>query len=91
MPNHVSLLDPLAVAAALPKDRLRRTYWGGWTGIMFTNPLMRLVSRAARVVPIDPLRGPLSSLAFGVTALDQGYTPSQVKISPCEKMRSSYS
>jgi long-chain acyl-CoA synthetase len=74
MPNHVSLLDPLAVAAALPKDQLQRTYWGGWTGIMFTNPLMRLVSRATRVVPIDPQRGPLSSLAFGTAALERGYT-----------------
>jgi long-chain acyl-CoA synthetase len=74
MPNHVSLLDPLAVAAALPPQRLQHTYWGGWTGIMFTNPLMRLLSRATRVVPIDPQRGPLSSLAFGVAALDRGYT-----------------
>jgi long-chain acyl-CoA synthetase len=41
---------------------------------MFTNPLMRLLSRATRVVPIDPQRGPLSSLAFGVAALDRGYT-----------------
>jgi long-chain acyl-CoA synthetase len=68
-PNHVSLLDPLAVAAALPQQHLQRTYWGGWTGIMFANPLMRLVSRAARVVPIDPQRGPLSNLAFGIAAL----------------------
>jgi long-chain acyl-CoA synthetase len=41
---------------------------------MFTNPLMRLVSRATRVIPIDPQRGPLSSLAFGVAALERGYT-----------------
>ena len=74
MPNHVSLLDPLAVAAALPKGQLQRTYWGGWTGIIFTNSLMRLVIRATRVVPIDPQRGPLSSLACGVMALSRGDT-----------------
>jgi long-chain acyl-CoA synthetase len=73
-PNHVSFLDPLAVAAALPNQHVRHTYWGGWTGIMFTNPLMRLVSRATGVVPIDPRRGPLSSLAFGAAVLQRGHT-----------------
>lgn len=72
-PNHVSFLDPLALAAALPSRYLQRTYWGGWTGIMFTNPFIRLVSRAVRVVPVDPRRGPLSSLAFGVAALKRDY------------------
>jgi long-chain acyl-CoA synthetase len=64
-PNHSSFLDPLAIATALPDQLLRHMYWGGWTGIMFTNPVMRLVSRATGVVPIDPRRGPLSSLALG--------------------------
>jgi long-chain acyl-CoA synthetase len=72
-PNHVSLLDPPVVAAALPPVVLARTYWGGWTGIMFANRAMRLFSRGARVVPIDPQRGSLSNLAFGVAALRQGY------------------
>jgi long-chain acyl-CoA synthetase len=72
-PNHVSFLDPLAVGAALPKNQLERTYWGGWTAIMFANPLMRLVSRAVRVVPIDPKGRPLSSIAFAVAALKEGY------------------
>ena len=31
-PNHVSYLDAFVVAAALPQDVLRRTYWAGWTG-----------------------------------------------------------
>lgn len=39
---------------------------------MFTSPFMRLVSWASRVVPVDPERGPLSSLAFGVAALTKG-------------------
>jgi long-chain acyl-CoA synthetase len=72
-PNHLSLLDALAVGAALPKECLNRTYWGGWTGILFTNWFMRLVSRAAHVVPIDPRRGSLSNLAFAVAALMQGH------------------
>jgi long-chain acyl-CoA synthetase len=72
-PNHSSFLDPLAVAAALPEQLLRHTYWGGWTGIMFTNPLMRLASRATGVVPIDPQRGPLSSLAFGAAVVQRGH------------------
>jgi long-chain acyl-CoA synthetase len=72
-PNHVSYLDSLAVGAALPKPQLDRTYFGGWTAIMFANPLMRLVSRAVRVIPIDPKGGPLSSVAFAVAAVKQGY------------------
>ena len=72
-PNHVSYLDSLAVAAALPQRQLDRTYFGGWTGVMFANALMRIVSRAVRVIPIDPKGGPLSSVAFAVAALKQGY------------------
>jgi long-chain acyl-CoA synthetase len=72
-PNHVSYLDSLAVAAALPQRQLDRTYFGGWTGIMFAHALMRIVSRAVRVIPIDPKGGPLSSVAFAVAALKQGY------------------
>jgi long-chain acyl-CoA synthetase len=71
-PNHVSLLDPQVLAAALPETHRARTYWGGWTGIMFTSSLMRLGSRAAQVVPVDAVKGPLSSLAFGVAALTKG-------------------
>jgi long-chain acyl-CoA synthetase len=52
-PNHTSLLDPLALITALPTNWLQRTCWGGWTGIMFRNPIMRLVSRATRVLPIN--------------------------------------
>ncbi len=72
IPNHTSYLDPLALAAALPPAVLQRTYWGGWTGIMFSNPLMRLVSRATRIVPIEQGRGALTSLAFGAAILDEG-------------------
>jgi long-chain acyl-CoA synthetase len=72
-PNHQSLLDSLVVAASLPKRVLKRTYWGAWVGIMFNGLFMRLVSRSTRVMPVDPDRRPLSSLAFGAAALEQGH------------------
>jgi long-chain acyl-CoA synthetase len=71
-PNHASYLDSFAIAAALGHDRLRRTYWAGWTGVAFGNPLARLVSRLAQVVPIDPSRAAVSSLAFGAAVLKHG-------------------
>src|SRR5439155_25882836 len=60
VPNHVSYLDSPALAAALGYRRLRQTYWGGWTGVAFRNPVMRLMSRLAQVVPIEQERSALS-------------------------------
>lgn len=71
-PNHVSYLDAFALGAALDYQRLRQTYWGGWVGAAFGNPIYRLFSRLAGVVPIDPNRAGVSSLAFSVAVLDQG-------------------
>ncbi|MDQ3965139.1 MAG: 1-acyl-sn-glycerol-3-phosphate acyltransferase, partial [Actinomycetota bacterium] len=68
-PNHVSYLDPFALAAALGYRRLRQTYWAGWIGAAFGNPLTRLVSRLAQAVPIDPHRAGVSSLAFAAAVL----------------------
>ena len=73
IPNHASFLDPLALAASLSPEQLNRTYWGGWTGIMFGNAFARLLSRAVRVLPIEPEGGPLSSIAIGVAALQEGH------------------
>jgi long-chain acyl-CoA synthetase len=72
-PNHTSYLDPLAVAAAFDLQALRRTYWAGWTAILFRGPLMRAVSRAANVLPIDPDRDPGAALdlARSVLRLDR--------------------
>lgn len=72
-PNHVSYLDAPVIAAALTKHQLRNTYWGGWTGTMFRNFLMRRLSRLTRVVPVDPQRGAVSSLACGGAVLDRGH------------------
>ncbi|MCL5668913.1 MAG: 1-acyl-sn-glycerol-3-phosphate acyltransferase, partial [Gammaproteobacteria bacterium] len=73
-PNHVSYLDPLVVGAALPWRLVRRTNWGGWTGVMFTNPLMRAFARLARVLPVESEAGARSSLAFGAAALRRGHS-----------------
>jgi len=51
--NHVSDLDGLAVAAALPWLQYRRVYWAGDVVRMFSNPLNRLLCRALHVFPVD--------------------------------------
>lgn len=71
-PNHASYLDPFVVASALGYRKLRGTYWAGWTGVMFGNPVIRLFSRIAQVVPIDPARAVASSLAFAAVILRRG-------------------
>lgn len=71
-PNHLSLLDPAAIIAALPVSLLRGACWGGWTGIMFKNPIMRLVSRATSVLPVDQHGPAVANLALGVAALARG-------------------
>jgi len=68
-PNHLSSLDPPALAAVLPPEALARAWWGGWTGIAFRNPLVKALSRLGNLVPIDPERAVQSSLAFGAAVL----------------------
>jgi len=68
-PNHVSYLDPFAIAALLDWNQLRKTYWAGWTGIIFANPVMRFLSRLGKILPVEPMRAARSSLAFGATIL----------------------
>ena len=68
-PNHLSVLDPFVLAAALDDKRLSRTHWAGWTGMAFSNPLFSAVSRLAQAVPIEPQRAVMSSLAFGAAVL----------------------
>jgi long-chain acyl-CoA synthetase len=57
----------------LSTETVNRTYWGGWTGIMFRDPVMRLVSRASQVLPVDQSSRPLANLALGAAALSRGY------------------
>jgi long-chain acyl-CoA synthetase len=72
-PNHVSYLDPFALAAGLGFSRLRRLYWAGFTGAAFRNAFFRYFSRLSRTVPVDPDRGMISSMAFGAAVLDRGW------------------
>ena len=73
VPNHQSVLDPLAVAAALPDATLERLYWGGWTGMMFSSALRRWVSRSVNVLPVDPYGGPRTALALAAAVLARGH------------------
>lgn len=71
-PNHASYLDPFVLGSALPRARLHRTFWGGWTGVAFNSRLRRLFSRIAHVIPIDPDRAAISGLAAGRLVLQRG-------------------
>jgi len=71
-PNHLSYLDPFALAAVLPAHLRRRLWWAGVRERAFANPLTRFVSRLSRTVPIDPAGGTRSSLAFGALVLQRG-------------------
>jgi len=70
-PNHSSFLDPFALAATLPADLRVNAFWGGWTGWAYRNAPFRVFSRLGRVIPIDPRRTMVSSLAFAKAALDR--------------------
>jgi long-chain acyl-CoA synthetase len=70
--NHASYLDPPALGAALPYDRLRDVWWAGWTGILFAGRLQRAFSRVAQVIPVDPDRAVAASLAWAGAVLGQG-------------------
>lgn len=73
VPNHVSFLDSPALLFAFGRERFHRFFWAGQGGIMFRGRLRRLVSRLFQVVPIDPRRGPLSSLAVGALVVKRGH------------------
>jgi long-chain acyl-CoA synthetase len=71
-PNHASYMDPFAIAAALPLDRLHATQWAGWTGIAFGNPVFAFLSRISRVFPIEAKQSLFASLALGASVLKAG-------------------
>nr|WP_049751676.1 AMP-binding protein [Halorhodospira halophila] len=73
VPNHLSALDPPALGSVMPYARITRVRWGGWTGLLFSNRWVRVISRACLVLPIDPHTGPRGSLALGAKALQDGY------------------
>ena len=69
--NHVSDLDPLAMAAALPFGTMRRVYWGGDVARLFASPLRRFLCRALHIFPVDE-RSPATSLALATAVLKRG-------------------
>jgi long-chain acyl-CoA synthetase len=69
--NHLSDLDPPIVAAALPRDVLWRTRWAGDRGRLFGSGVMRFLSRAAGVFPVDE-RAPAATLAYARESLARG-------------------
>jgi len=71
-PNHRSYLDAPAVGDALGFRRAKDVNWAGAARIMLSSPVMRLVSRLARVAPVDAERAAISSLAFGAYILKHG-------------------
>ena len=71
-PNHVSYLDPFAIAAALPRDVRENTMWAGSRNVMFGNAVMRAAARIAWTVPVESGRAATSSLALGAAALERG-------------------
>ena len=73
-PNHTSYLDPFVLGAALPWRQLRRTYWAGWVGEIYKNPLRRFMSRATQVFPVDPDRDLATALRTAQRLLQQGYS-----------------
>lgn len=72
VPNHVSYLDPFAIAALLDGNQLCRTYWAGWTGIVAANPIMRFLSRLGKILPVEPTRAARTGLALGAIVLRGG-------------------
>jgi long-chain acyl-CoA synthetase len=69
--NHASDLDPLVVAAALPRDRLQRVWWGGDSKRLFGGPVRRFLARSLRIFPVDD-RAPGATLAMALAVLDRG-------------------
>jgi long-chain acyl-CoA synthetase len=73
MPRHLSALDPMVLALVLPRHRLERLRWAGWTGLLFNSRLRRRFSRAAGILPIDPQQAPRDSLLLAASALARGH------------------
>lgn len=71
-PMHGSFLDPSAVAAALDRKRLARTFWAADTKLAFGNPIIRLVSRLGQAVPFDAESGFVAGMTAAAAVLERG-------------------
>ena len=61
-PSHVSYLDPMAIAAALPYRGFRRLYWAADGHLFFFCPHARFLARALHMFPVDQ-NNPAAALA----------------------------
>jgi long-chain acyl-CoA synthetase len=73
-PNHTSYLDAGMMIAALPWSLLRKTYWAGWAGVMYSSALRSIISRSARVFPVDPDRDPTAAMRTAHDLLSHGHS-----------------
>lgn len=71
-PNHVSYLDAPLLGLAFRHPLTRKIFWAGLGPLMLRNFFFREISRLSQVVPVDPRRGPVSSLALGAAVLQKG-------------------
>ncbi|MDP6389445.1 MAG: 1-acyl-sn-glycerol-3-phosphate acyltransferase, partial [Alphaproteobacteria bacterium] len=69
--NHASYIDAFAVAAALPLEIARRTWWSGDATQVYSTPLQRWFAGSVQVFPVDD-RLPVESLARAQSVLDDG-------------------
>jgi long-chain acyl-CoA synthetase len=72
-PNHASYLDPFLLAAVLPIGLLERTYWSGWTEVVFNKKWKRQFSRIARIIPLGRGGSAVRGLRLCQLALAQKY------------------
>jgi len=70
-PNHLSYLDGMAIAAALPLRRLRHVFWSVGVLGLFFNPFARVVSRATHLFPVDAMH-PAAGLDAAAQVLKAG-------------------
>jgi len=71
--NHVSDLDPLVLAAALPLRQAARVWWGADAQRVFGSPVRRIITRFVRMFPVDE-RQPAASLGYARAVLQRGET-----------------
>ncbi len=64
-PNHVSDLDPPAVAASLPWRFLRRVHWAGDMNRLFSSTFRRAFCRAVHLFPVDEMHPDAALTAAG--------------------------
>jgi len=71
-PNHLSDLDAMAIAAALPLAQARRLYWAGDIVRLFYNAASRTLCRAIHLFPVDE-RHPGAAVGGAVRVLAAGH------------------